>query len=86
MFNVMVSLIIPIIARTARIACADRHTDIQDNYRNLRWACALRVNKGCSVGLEPMTHCLQSRCSSNGVTEKAQLARLNQGNTKDVCQ
>ena len=61
MFNTMVSFIIRLIARTARIACADRqthihtyihtymhtyiHTHIQDNYCNPRCLCAPRVNK-----------------------------------------
>ena len=44
----MVSFVILLIARTARIACADSHTDIQthtrDNYCNPRCACAPRVN------------------------------------------
>ena len=43
-FNTMISCIILLIARTARIACADRQTDIRDNYCNPRCACALRVN------------------------------------------
>ena len=48
MFNTMVSFVILLIACTARIACVDRHTDIQthtrDNYCNPRCACAPRVN------------------------------------------
>ena len=43
LLNTMVSFIILLIARTARIACADRHTDIQDNYCNPRYACAPKV-------------------------------------------
>ena len=41
-----ISFIILLIARTARIACADRqtHTHTRDNYCNPRCACALRVN------------------------------------------
>ena len=49
MLNTMVSFVILLIARTARIACADRqthtHTYIQDNYCNPRCACAPRVNE-----------------------------------------
>ena len=42
--NTMVSFIILLIAHTARIACADRHTDTRDNYCNPRCACAPKVN------------------------------------------
>ena len=52
--NTMVSFVILLIARTARIACADRHTDIQthtrDNYCNPRCACAPRVNNDMYTG------------------------------------
>ena len=45
--NTMVSFIILLIARTARIACADRHTDTQthtqDNHCNPRCTCVPRV-------------------------------------------
>ena len=50
MINTMASFVILLIARTARIACADRqtyiHTDThtRDNYCNPRCACAPRVN------------------------------------------
>ena len=44
MLNTMVSFVILLIARTARIACADRQTDTRDNYCNPRCACAPRVN------------------------------------------
>ena len=43
MLNTMVSFVILLIARTARIACADRHTDTRDNYFNPRCACVPRV-------------------------------------------
>ena len=46
MLKTMVSFIILLIAHTARIACADRHTDrdthTQDNYCNPRCACMPR--------------------------------------------
>ena len=48
MLNTMVSLVLLVIARTARIACGltDRQTDThtQDKYCNPRCACAPRVN------------------------------------------
>ena len=46
MLNMLVSFVILLIARTARIACADRHTDrhTRDNYCNSRCACMPRVN------------------------------------------
>ena len=53
--NMMASFVILLIARTARIACSDRHTDTyihihththtRDNYCNPLCACAPRVNK-----------------------------------------
>ena len=48
--NTMASFVILLTARTARIACSDRHTYIhtdthtRDNYCNPRCACAPRVN------------------------------------------
>ena len=42
--NTMVSFILLLIVRTARIAYADRQTVTQDNYCNPRCACAPRVN------------------------------------------
>ena len=44
--NTMVSFVILVIARTARIACADRqtYTHTRDKYCNPRCACTLRVN------------------------------------------
>ena len=51
MFNTMVSFVTLLIVRTARIACADRHTNTyihthtQDDYCNPLCACAPRVNK-----------------------------------------
>ena len=50
--NTMVSFVIHLIARTARIVCADRHTYIhiytqtytRENYCNRRCACIPRVN------------------------------------------
>ena len=57
--NTMVSFIIHLIARTARIACPDRHTHrhthTQDNYCNPRCACTPRVNKCQCVSLESST-------------------------------
>ena len=40
----MASFVILLTARTARIACSDRHTDTQNDYCNPRCACAPRVN------------------------------------------
>ena len=40
-FNALVYFVILLIARTARIACADKHT--RDNYCNPRCACVPRV-------------------------------------------
>ena len=46
--NTMASFVILLTARTARIACSDRHTyrqtDTRDNYCNPLCACAPRVN------------------------------------------
>ena len=51
----MVSFVILLVARTARIACADRHTyrhtHTRDNYCNPRCACAPRVNYYTSSSL-----------------------------------
>ena len=51
--NTMVSFVILLIAHTARIACADRHTyrhtHTRDNYCNPRCACAPRVNEENSL-------------------------------------
>ena len=40
----MASFVILLTARTARIACSDRHTDTQNDYCNPLCACAPRVN------------------------------------------
>ena len=54
--NTTVSFVILLIARTARIACADRQTDIQtntrDNYCNPRCACVPRVNNNNNENTE----------------------------------
>ena len=43
--NMVASFVILLIARTARIAFADRHTDTRDNYCNPLCTCAPRVNE-----------------------------------------
>ena len=45
MLNAMVSFIILLIARTARIACPDRHTHTQENYCNL----AAHARRGLTI-------------------------------------
>ena len=42
--NTMVSFVILLIARTARIACADRQTDTHTHESTTRCTCAPRVN------------------------------------------
>ena len=63
----MASFVILLIARTARIACSDRHTDThthtRDNYCNPLCACAPRVNNTlqissyCRYTLKHFKHC-----------------------------
>ena len=57
----MASFVILLIAHTARIACADRHTYIhtytRDNYCNPLCACAPRVNKGPTHYQGPVLLC-----------------------------
>ena len=64
-FNTMVSFIILLIARTARIECPDRHTHTQDNYCNPRCACTPRVNKNKNNQLKMATPAEVSKKRSN---------------------
>ena len=64
--NMIVSFIILLITRTARIACPDRKTHTRDSYCNLRCACMPRVkykdeNTKCST--RELHHILAYQCA-----------------------